>query len=166
MKAPDLELKNKFILDAACGNRQFWFNKAHPNTLYIDCRSEPKGFIKERPNIDVEPDIIMDFRALDFPDKAFRLVVWDPPHCKRARARGIITKKYGCLNPETWASDLKKGFCEIWRVLKDYGVLIFKWNSNEISLSNILELFPERPLFGHTTNSKKNTHWCCFMKMP
>lgn len=166
MKKPELELENKFILDACCGNRQFWFDKSHPNTLYIDNRREQKGFIKERPNICVEPDIVMDFRDLKFPDKTFRLVVWDPPHCRRSRPLGIITKKYGCLNPETWAHDIKQGFNELWRVLKDYGVLVFKWNGSEIPLDHILELLPEKPLFGHPTNSNNKTYWCCFMKIP
>lgn len=26
-------LNNKFILDACCGGKMFWFNKNHPNTM-------------------------------------------------------------------------------------------------------------------------------------
>ena len=33
---------------------------------------------------------------------------------------------------ETWQSDLKRGFKECWRVLEDYGTLIFKWSDSEI----------------------------------
>ncbi len=47
-----MDLKNKFILDACCGGRMMWFNKKHPNVLYIDNRKEEKGFLKQRPNFD------------------------------------------------------------------------------------------------------------------
>lgn len=72
----------KFILDASCGGRTIWFNKNHPNALYIDIRKEEKGIIWDRPNFEVNPDIQMDFRYLKFKDKQFKLVVWDPPHFK------------------------------------------------------------------------------------
>lgn len=31
-------MKEKLILDACCGGRMFWFNKKHPNALYVDQR--------------------------------------------------------------------------------------------------------------------------------
>ena len=73
---------------------------------------------------------------------------------------------YGTLNPETWREDLKKGFDECWRVLEDYGVLIFKWNENAISKKEVLELFGKPYLFGHPVGSKVNTIWFTFMKIP
>ena len=112
--------KNKFILDACCGGRMMWFNKNHPNTLYIDNRKESKGHISKKSNHKICPDEVMDFRDLKFPDKSFKLVVWDPPH----------------------SYDLGQGFKECWRVLQDYGVLIFKWNEKQIKLKSILRLFP------------------------
>lgn len=30
----------KLILDATCANRSIWFNKNHPNALYMDVRKE------------------------------------------------------------------------------------------------------------------------------
>ncbi len=159
-------MMDKFILDACCGGRMMWFNKHHPNTLYIDIREEDKGCIPIRKGFDVKPDKIMDFRDLSFPDKSFKLVAWDPPHLKRLGETSIMRKKFGCLNSETWQHDLSKGFRECWRVLEDYGVLIFKWNEEDIKLKTILKLFKEEPLFGHTTGSKSKTHWLCFMKIP
>ncbi len=159
-------LKNKFILDACCGGKCFWFNKNHPNTLYIDIRKREKGHSKDRKNHSVKPDIMMDFRALKFKDKTFNLVVWDPPHMFDLTESSIMCRKYGTLKTETYAYDLNKGFKECWRVLKDNGVLIFKWNETSKSLNDILKLFPEKPLFGHPTNSKNTTHWMCFMKIP
>ena len=49
------------------------------------------------------------------------------------------------------------------RVLKDYGVLIFKWSEDQISTADILKLLPVQPLFG---NRRGKTIWLCFMKFP
>ena len=108
----------------------------------------------------------MDFTNLEFKDKSFKLVVWDPPHLKSLGEKSYMAQKYGVLNSETWQGDLKKGFKECWRVLEDYGVLIFKWSEAEIPLKKVLELFPETPLFGHPSGSKNKTKWMCFMKIP
>lgn len=157
---------NKFILDACCGGRMFWFDKKQPNTLYVDNRIAEKGHRKHRKNHEVRPDIVMDFRKLALPDKSFKLVVWDPPHLKTLGETSDLRKSYGCLVAETWQSDLSRGFKECWRVLEDYGILIFKWNVSEISVKKVLSFFPEAPLFGHPTGSKSKTHWFCFMKIP
>jgi hypothetical protein len=158
--------EEKFILDACCGGRMFWFNKKHPNTLYIDKRTAEIGHVNQRNcQHNVKPDIKMDFTNMDFPDKKFKLVVWDPPHMKTLSKTSILRKKYGCLNAETWQSDLKQGFNECWRVLDDYGILIFKWNEAEIKMKTVLSLFKEKPLFGHPIMSKTKTHWLCFMKI-
>ncbi len=159
-------MTEKFILDACCGGRMMWFDKKHPNTLYVDIRRENKGLIKERPNFEVQPDKIMDFRELELKDKSFKLVVWDPPHLKTLNKTSIMAKKFSSLRAQTYPRDLMKGFDECWRVLEDYGILIFKWNENEISQKEVLSFFKEKPLFGHTTGSKSKTKWFCFMKIP
>ena len=159
-------MKDKFILDACCGSRMFWFNKTHPNTLYIDNRSYDKGFIDNRPNRELKPDTIMDFRDLKFPDKSFKLVVMDPPHLIGRPDGCRMTRTYGVLNKETWREDIKKGFNECMRVLEDYGILIFKWNEASVKRKELLEELGQRPLFGHPVGSKVNTHWFCFMKIP
>ncbi len=166
-------MKDKFILDACCGGRMMWFDKQHPNALYIDIRKEEKGLVKQRPNFEVNPDIVMDFRKLEFPDKRFKLVVWDPPHGTSFSDTSIMKKKFGCLNAETWQDDLKKGFKEIWRVLDDYGVLVFKWNDTDIPYKKVLSRFSENPLFYNITTGPKTlktkgsrSYWFCFMKIP
>ena len=88
------------------------------------------------------------------------------PHLKSLGKRSIMAKKYGVLQGEMWQRDLKKGFSECWRVLADYGVLVFKWCEEEISTQQVLNLFSEKPLFGHTTGSKQRTKWMVFMKIP
>lgn len=166
-------MEDKFILDACCGGRMMWFNKHHPNALYIDVRKEDKGLIEQRPEFEVQPDVVMDFRKLDFPDKRFKLVVWDPPHGTSFTKTSIMAKKFGCLNPETWQDDLKRGFKEIWRVLDDYGVLVFKWNDTAIPYKKVLDKFTEEPLFFNITAGPKTlktkgsrSYWFCFMKIP
>ena len=161
-----IDLENKLILDACCGGRMFWFNKHHPDALYVDIEKRAKGVIECRPNFYVEPDMLADFRNLPFPDKKFKLVVFDPPHLKTLTKTSIMRKKFGSLNADTWQWDLRKGFEECWRVLDDFGTLIFKWNEHDISLKEVLEIFNEEPLFGHPTAKSGKTKWCVFFKGP
>lgn len=156
---------NKYILDACCSGRMFWFNKKHPNALYIDIRKEEKGFVKGRPNFEVNPDLVMDFKDLKFSDKSFKLVVWDPPHIVRLGNKSWMSQKYGMLG-KNWKEDLTKGFNECWRVLDDYRTLVFKWSEAEIKLKEVLKLFSASPLFGHPTAKHGKTKWMTFMKIP
>lgn len=157
---------NKFILDACCGGRQFWFNKHHPNTVYMDNRVEEKGYQADRPNKEIKPDIVADFKNLPYENNSFKLVVMDPPHIIAKGPLFRMTKEYGWLNKETWKEDIKNGFEECWRVLEDYGILIFKWNEASIKKKEVLKVIGKEPLFGHPNGSKIPTHWLCFMKIP
>lgn len=59
------------ILDACCGGRMFYFEKGHPNILYIDRRRETVE-MKDRGKIrtlEVNPDFLMDFTDMKFPDE-------------------------------------------------------------------------------------------------
>ena len=71
-----------------------------------------------------------------------------------------VAKKYGKLN-DSWPIDIKKGFDECMRVLDKSGVLIFKWNEEQIKLKQILDLIDYKPLIG---NKRAKTHWLVFMK--
>ena len=75
----------------------------------------------------------------------------------------VMKKKYGRLD-DNWQEQIKKGFDECMRVLKTEGILIFKWNENQISLSEVLEVIQTKPLFGHTSGRSGATKWLCFMK--
>ena len=163
-----MELNNKFILDACCGGRMMWYNKKHPNTIYIDIRKEDKGFIAAAPHYQVNPDMLMDFRKMDFPDKCFKHIVFEPPHLSKLGKTSMYRKKYGCLNAETWPIDIKMGFDECWRVLDNYGLLVFKWSNSEIPFKSILKLAPTKPLYYNISNSKATsvTKWFIFMKIP
>lgn len=41
------------------------------------------------------------------------------------------------------------------------GTLIFKWNEEQIKLSEVLKCFSQKPLLG---NKRSKTHWLVFMK--
>jgi len=157
--------KDKFILDACCGPRMFWWDKHQPNTIFQDIRERDKGFVDNRPNREIKPDVIGDFRKMSFLGNSFKLVVFDPPHLI-GKEGSRMTNTYGALSPETWQDDLKKGFDECWRVLEDYGILIFKWNDSSKKRAEILKIIGKQPLFGHPNGSKIPTHWFCFMKIP
>jgi len=161
-----LEHKDKVILDVACGPKLFWFNKKHPYVLYNDIRVREKGYNEYRPKREIKPDTTFDFRELPFTDKCFKLVVFDPPHIISNGETFRMVKDYGYLKKDTWKEDIKKGFDECWRVLDDYGVLIFKWNETSVKKKEILEVIGREPLFGHPIQSKIPTHWFCFMKFP
>lgn len=112
----------------------------------------------------VTADVLMDYRDLPFPDGTFRMVVLDPPHLRNAGETSYMAQKYGCLDQETWKADLKTMFSECFRVLKEHGVLIFKWNETQIPVSQILKLTAHKPLFGNKQPNRTGTHWIVFMK--
>lgn len=152
----------KKILDACCGARMFWFDKNHPDALYVDNRTHTENLTNGQ-FLEVLPDVRMDFRALEFPDRWFSLVVFDPPHTF-AGPQSWLTKKYGRLDRKTWKHDLRQGFSECFRVLKSDGVMIFKWNDDKIDLKQVLSLAPYRPLFGNRSGKAAKTIWLTFMK--
>ena len=150
----------KKILDACCGSRMFWFDKNNPNVEFCDIRNESHKLCDGR-NLTIKPDSIVDFTNMPFDNGAFEMVVFDPPHMNTLGANSWMAKKYGRLSA-TWEDDIKKGFSECFRVLEDGGVLIFKWNSTDIPTSQILKLSEIKPLFGHLSGKRSNTHWICF----
>lgn len=155
-------MTEKKILDACCGSRMFWFNKKHPNAVYQDIRSESHVLCDGR-KLEISPDVVSDFRSMPYPDGSFKLVVFDPPHLQRAGDKSWLALKYGKLT-SNFKDDLKKGFSECFRVLEPNGILIFKWNEDQIKVSEILKLTDQDPLFGHTTGRHGKTHWITFMK--
>ena len=148
------------ILDACCGSKMFWFDKENPNVTYMDIRRYSDILCDGR-KLEVNPDVIGDFRNMQFSNDEFDLVVFDPPHLVKAGDKSWLVKKYGKLNIDTWKEDLKQGFNECMRVLKPCGTLIFKWNEEQIKLKQILDLIDYKPLIG---NKRAKTHWLVFMK--
>lgn len=159
----NMQGRHKEILDPCCGSRMFWFDKADARALFGDIRDEGHTLCDGR-KLEIRPDEVIDFRSMPYADESFHLVVFDPPHLRRAGPESWMAKKYGKLCPDTWREYLSAGFAECWRVLHRGGTLIFKWNETQISLRDVLACFPVRPLFGHTTTQNLKTHWMVFYK--
>lgn len=151
---------NKYILDACCGSRMFWFDKSNKHTVFMDNRTLEDTLCDGR-KLSVNPDVIGDFRNIPFDDNTFKLVVFDPPHLIHAGENSWLAKKYGVLDINTWKKDIKQGFQECMRVLEDCGVLIFKWNDEQIKFGEILKAIDYKPLFG---DKRGKTRWTVFMK--
>lgn len=150
----------KPILDVCCGSKMFYFDKNNPNAVFMDCR-ELEDTLCDGRKLEIKPDIIGDFRNIPFQDNTFHLVVFDPPHLIKVGDNSWLVKKYGKLT-DTWPSDIKRGFSECMRVLKPCGTLVFKWNEQQIKLSEILKSIDYKPIFG---NKRADTHWLVFMKV-
>ena len=150
------------ILDPCCGGRSFWFDPAMQGVLFGDIRSEKHTLCDGRA-FSITPDLNMDFRAMPFEDGSFKLVVFDPPHLRRAGRESWLRAKYGLLG-EDWRDDLRRGFAECLRVLEPDGVLVFKWNETQIPVREVLALIDCPPLIGHKSGKRSDTHWILFMK--
>lgn len=147
------------ILDACCGSRMFWFDKQNPSVTYMDIRQEYEELASGH-IINVNPDVVADFRDMPFENNTFDMVVFDPPHLLHAGENSWLAKKYGRLD-NNWQKDIKQGFNECMRVLKPNGTLIFKWNEEQIKLNEVLASINFNPLFG---NKRVKTHWLVFIK--
>lgn len=159
---------SKPVLDACCGARMFWFDRRNPAAVFVDKRRESfelndsssKGGLRQ---LVIDPDVVADFTALPFGDETFSLVIFDPPHLVHNGKTGWLAKKYGKLEGD-WKEELRKGFSECFRVLRNEGTLIFKWSDYEIPVSQILALTPEKPLIGQQSGKQGKTHWIVFFK--
>ena len=158
----------KMILDVTCGPRGIWFQKNEPHTIYCDKRREVYdgdfGRVKRsHRHMVIDPDIVCDFTYLPFADGSFHLVVFDPPHVENLSQKSWTRYEYGSLDGD-WKPIIRKGFQECMRVLREGGVLVFKWSDVSVSTREIINVIGREPLFGHRSGKKMNTHWMCFMK--
>ena len=147
------------VLDPCCGSRMFYFDKDNPNVLYQDCRIVDTALCDGR-KLKIKPDVLGDFTSMAYPQNTFSVVVFDPPHLIHAGGNSWLAKKYGTL-PADWKKCLSKGFKECFRVLKPSGVLIFKWNSEQIPFADVIKLAPQKPLLG---DQRGKTRWIVFVQ--
>lgn len=170
----------KPILDACCGGKMFYFDKSDDRVLFQDIR-KIKTTLCDGRTFEVNPDVQCDFTNMPYEDETFSMVVFDPPHLVYSRGKkSKMVDMYGCLSEKAmptgyqqikygtlysdWRDMLSKGFKECFRVLKPGGFLIFKWNETDVKVSEVLKLTTEKPVFGHISGKRSNTHWICFMK--
>ena len=137
----------------------FYFDKKNPEVIYADCR-ELETTLCDGRTLLIKPDIQMDFRCMPYDDNTFKVVVFDPPHLINAGTESWLAKKYGVL-PANWKGYIKQGFDECMRVLEQGGLLVFKWNEDQIKLSEVLKVFGTKPLLG---DRRGKTRWVIFIK--
>ena len=113
------------VLDPCCGSRKFYFDKTASYVLYGDVRDESYVQCDGR-ILEVHPDVQMDVTSLPFEDESFALVVFDPPHLKRAGERSYMRQSYGVLPEGDPLAFLQRGFKECWRVLRPLGFVRFR----------------------------------------
>lgn len=154
-------MTEKQVLDPCCGSRKFYFDKNSDIVLFGDMRHESYVQCDGR-TLTVNPDMQLDVTRMPFGDEVFSLVVFDPPHLKRAGDDSFMRQAYGVL-PLDPLEFIRKGFCECWRVLRPHGTLIFKWNTEHIRLADVLAAIPATPLFGNRQPNGK-TFWMVFFK--
>jgi len=108
------------------------------------------------------------------------MILFDPPHFIRIiNENNDVTflNRYGFLPSNKWKQILQDGIKELFRVLKPYGVFIFKWTDTDNhgivkelpSVDDILFLFPYKPIFGSRnikSKIKKSNlvFWFVFLK--
>jgi 23S rRNA G2069 N7-methylase RlmK/C1962 C5-methylase RlmI len=159
----------KPILDVTCGSRSIWFDKENPSAIYCDKRNEEHikrfGATGSERHLCINPDVICDFTDIPFNDESFSLVIFDPPHILNLQENAWYRKAYGTLD-DNWKVVIKKGFDECMRVLKPNGTMIFKWSEISISTPEVISVIGVKPLIGHRSGKKMNTHWMAFMKIP
>jgi hypothetical protein len=124
------------ILDLTAGNRGIWFNKNHPDAVYLDIRPE------------VMPDMVADVRE-PLHGSDFDLVVFDPPHLNFGK-NSNMSKTYGHHTTAEILDLIARAQVEAWRVTKPEALMALKWNDHSISLKRVLALMTKwEPLFGH-----------------
>ena len=154
----------KLILDPASSTRSFYFDKEDDRVLFGDIRKKETHLLTNNQTIHIEPDEVMDFREIPYPDESFQCVIFDPPHRIKLKVESDFIKKYGSLERESWQEDISKGFAECFRVLKVNGTLIFKWSEVSIPLREVLKITPYKPVLGHPSGKRMGTHWVLFIK--
>jgi len=154
----------KLILDPASSMRSFYFDKTDERVVFGDIREDETHLLTNGQTIKIKPDEVMDFRNIPYADESFQCVIFDPPHMLNLTEKSWMRKKYGVLDNDTWQNDIKQGFAECFRVLKNEGTLIFKWNEVSIPLKKILALTDYKAVLGHPSGKRMGTHWVLFIK--
>lgn len=133
------------ILDMSAGARAVWFNKSHPDTLFLDIRPQ------------VKPDIVCDTRELPAEvGTDYDLIVFDPPH-KNFGANSNTAKNYGHHTSAEIRDIIRRSAGEAHRVSKPGALMAFKWSTGDFKLATALGLMSDHweALFGHGVNHQQ-----------
>ena len=133
------------ILDMSAGNRAIWFNKRHPDCLYVDIRAE------------VNPDLVCDMREGHpaIHNNTYNLIIFDPPHVNFG-ANANMTKTYGHHTSAEIRDIIRGSAYQAWICGKPGSLMAFKWNDHDQSFKSVLALMDDwwEPLFGTTTSTR------------
>jgi SAM-dependent methyltransferase len=157
------------VLDATTGGKHMWHPEAKDTDRVVFADRRQIEGLEHQPGWDCSPDVQCDIRQLPFASSIFDLVAYDPPHRVTddgmQKLSGVIEQKYGALRAETWQSDLRASFDELWRVLRDGGTLTFKWADVHKNHEAVLEAIGRTPLYGVATEKDRAvTKWWVFQK--
>ena len=126
------------ILDVSAGNRAIWFDKNHPDAVFVDIRPE------------THPTIVADSRHLP-PEVGvgYDLIVFDPPHVNFS-AGAEMSKTYGHLTTDEIRALIRETAASVHRVSRRDALMAFKWNDHDQKLERVLALMRPfwEPLFG------------------
>lgn len=86
----------KDIIDVCCGSRMFHFDKNNSSVVFMDKR-KVKTTLCDGRILNVNPDIVADFKNIPFENNSFSLVIFDPPHLIKVGEKSWLYKKYGKL---------------------------------------------------------------------
>jgi SAM-dependent methyltransferase len=157
------------VLDATAGGKHIWHEEMKDADRVVFADRRTVDGLEHQPGWECAPDVLCDFRRLPFAAETFDLVCFDPPHRVNGDGMetlsGVIPQKYGELRAETWQSDLRDAFDELWRVLRPGGTLTLKWADSHKSHDDVLAQVSETPLFGVTTEKERAVvKWWAFHK--
>lgn len=148
------------ILDLTAGNRGIWFDKNHPDAMFVDRRAE------------VAPTLVADSRSLpDEVGRGFDLIVFDPPHVNFG-ATANMSRDYGHHTTAEIKSLIAGASIEAHRVARPDALMAFKWNDHDIPIATVLSLMTDywEPLFGHKvaarTKHYSSTVWVMLKRRP
>jgi len=169
------------ILDATAGNRTLWEYKYSEHITYIDVEKK----------LERRPTIFASNEHTPFPDKTFNSIFYDPPHNwggaihffsfpNRRERMKVFKDASGCPTYYGWDKFKTRGRLlkhmynaqkEFQRILKDDGLLWFKWNEMRILLRRLLPVFNDwlvlMTLYVNDpthTAGKHQTFWLCMQK--
>lgn len=144
------------ILDLSAGNRAIWFNKNHPDCVYLDKRKKTK------------PTFVCDVRKIPKRvGRGYKLIVFDPPHMNCGR-KSNMSRVYGHSTTRQILDLIKKTAIEAHRISGSGALLALKWNDHDITLKRVFDLMPQwEPLFGHLTKDGpgSKTYWCLLRRV-
>lgn len=159
--AKSSKMGTQTILDPCCGSKMFYYDKNSNAVMFGDIREIHTRLCDGR-ELHIQPDELMDVTNMkDIANDTFNCIIFDPPHLVRVGESSWLAQKYGHL-PLLWEEWMNKAFAECFRVLKPGGMLLFKWNEEDIPHHTVLRCaLPYKPIAGDRTGK---TRWTFFYK--